>query len=49
YRSVKAFLPHLAMMFRGSGCSKHCTEILHFLNNLKHVWTPEFAYGLRTQ
>ncbi|KAJ7937723.1 hypothetical protein B0H13DRAFT_1698652 [Mycena leptocephala] len=42
---VEAMLPHLAMMFRGSGCNKYCTEILHFLHNLKHVWTPEFAYG----
>ncbi|KAJ7888769.1 hypothetical protein B0H13DRAFT_1465624, partial [Mycena leptocephala] len=40
---VEVLLRHLAMMFRGSGCNKYCTEILHFLHNLKHVWTPEFA------
>ncbi|KAJ7938932.1 hypothetical protein B0H13DRAFT_2301138 [Mycena leptocephala] len=44
---VEAMLPDLAMMFRGSGCNKYCTEILHFLHNLKHVWTPEFADIMR--
>ncbi|KAJ7449381.1 hypothetical protein B0H11DRAFT_1743682, partial [Mycena galericulata] len=39
----EVLLPHLAMMFRGSGCNKYCTKILHFLLNLKQVWTPEFA------
>ncbi|KAJ7704875.1 hypothetical protein B0H17DRAFT_835514, partial [Mycena rosella] len=39
---VEDILPQLAMMFRGSGCNKYCTEILHFLHNLKHVWTPDF-------
>jgi hypothetical protein len=34
----------LAMMFRGAGGNNYCTEILHFILNLKHVWTPEFAY-----
>ncbi|KAJ7703580.1 hypothetical protein B0H17DRAFT_1157099 [Mycena rosella] len=40
---VEVFLPHLAMMFRGAGCNKYCTEILHFILNLKYIWTPEFA------
>ncbi|KAJ7206287.1 hypothetical protein GGX14DRAFT_367375 [Mycena pura] len=44
---VEPLLPHLAMMFRGSGCNKYCTEILHFLQNLKHIWTPEFADIMR--
>ncbi|KAJ7025233.1 hypothetical protein C8F04DRAFT_1400755 [Mycena alexandri] len=44
---VEVFFPHLAMMFRGAGCNKYCTEILHFLVNLKHVWTPEFANIMR--
>ncbi|KAJ7254873.1 hypothetical protein C8J57DRAFT_1075995 [Mycena rebaudengoi] len=44
---VEVLLPHLAMMFRGSGCNKYCTEILHFIHNLKHVWTPEFANIMR--
>ncbi|KAJ7318582.1 hypothetical protein DFH08DRAFT_714617 [Mycena albidolilacea] len=42
---VEALLPHLAMMFRGAGCNKYCSEILRFIHNLKHVWTPKFAYG----
>ncbi|KAJ7735352.1 hypothetical protein B0H16DRAFT_1892288 [Mycena metata] len=46
---VEVLLPHLAMMFRGSGsgCNKYCTEILHFIHNIKHVWTPEFADIMR--
>ncbi|KAJ7705802.1 hypothetical protein B0H14DRAFT_3526240 [Mycena olivaceomarginata] len=35
------------MMFRGSGRNKYCTEILHFLQNLKNIWTPEFADIMR--
>ena len=42
---VEDFLPQLAMMFRGAGSNNYCAEILHFILNLKHVWTPEFAYG----
>ncbi|KAJ7776079.1 hypothetical protein B0H14DRAFT_2353720, partial [Mycena olivaceomarginata] len=41
---VEVFFPQLAMMFRGAGCNKYCTEILHFMLNLKHIWTPAFAY-----
>ena len=41
---VEDILPTLAKMFRGAGGNNYCTEILHFLHNLKHVWTPEFAY-----
>ncbi|KAJ6468884.1 hypothetical protein C8R45DRAFT_1105515 [Mycena sanguinolenta] len=44
---VEVLFPHLAMMFRGSGCNKYCTELLHFIHNLKHVWTPEFADIMR--
>ncbi|KAJ7827769.1 hypothetical protein B0H14DRAFT_2275183, partial [Mycena olivaceomarginata] len=40
---VEVLLPHLAMMFRSAGCNKYCMEILHFIHNLKHVWTPKFA------
>ncbi|KAJ7251794.1 hypothetical protein B0H12DRAFT_1202684 [Mycena haematopus] len=40
---VEVLYPHLAMMFRGSGCNKYSTELLHFIHNLKHVWTPQFA------
>lgn len=41
---IEDFLPQLAMMFRGAGSNNYCSEILHFLFNLKKVWTPEFAY-----
>jgi hypothetical protein len=40
---VEDFLPQLAMMFRGAGSNNYCVEILHFILNLKYVWTPEFA------
>ena len=40
---IEDMLPMLAMMFRGAGGNNYCTEILHFILNLKHVWTPDFA------
>lgn len=40
---IEDMLPFLAMMFQGAGGNNYCTEILHFILNLKHVWTPEFA------
>ncbi|KAI9442061.1 hypothetical protein BJY52DRAFT_1093669, partial [Lactarius psammicola] len=40
---IEDMLPVLAMMFQGAGGNNYCTEILHFILNLKHVWTPEFA------
>jgi hypothetical protein len=43
---VEDILGTLAMIFRGAGSNNYCSEILHFLFNLKKVWTPEFAYVL---
>ena len=40
---IEDILGSLCMMFRGAGSNNYCTEILHFLYNLKKVWTPEFA------
>jgi len=40
---VEDMLPMLAMIFRGAGGNNYCAEILHFILNLKHVWTPEFT------
>jgi hypothetical protein len=40
---VEDLLPTLARIFHGAGSNNYCTEILHFLVNLKHIWTPEFA------
>jgi hypothetical protein len=35
---VEDILPNLAMIFRGAGSKNYCTEILHFIHNLKYVW-----------
>jgi hypothetical protein len=40
---IEDILPDLACMFRGAGSNNYSTEILHFLFNIKEVWTPEFA------
>ena len=40
---VKDLLPILAKIFRGAGSNNYCTEILHFIMNLKYIWTPKFA------
>ena len=40
---VEDLLPTLVKIFRGAGSNNYCSEILHFLVNLKHIWTPEFA------
>ncbi|KAG2737658.1 hypothetical protein P692DRAFT_20788007 [Suillus brevipes Sb2] len=44
---VEDILGSLAMVFRGAGSNNYCAEILHFLFNLKKVWTPEFADIMR--
>ncbi|KAJ8461886.1 hypothetical protein ONZ45_g18133 [Pleurotus djamor] len=44
---IEDFLPQLAMMFRGAGSNNYCTEILHFIFNLKKVWPQEFANIMR--
>ncbi|KAF8132995.1 hypothetical protein EV363DRAFT_1583268 [Boletus edulis] len=31
----------------GAGSNNYCAEILHFIYNLKRVWTPEFANIMR--
>ena len=40
---VEDIIGNLAMIFRGAGSNNYCTEILHFIYNMKKVWTPEFA------
>jgi hypothetical protein len=40
---IEDILGSLAMMFRGAGSNNYCAEVLHFIHNLKKVWTPEFA------
>ena len=43
---IEDILGNLAMMFRGAGSNNYCAEILHFIHNLKKVWTPEFSWDL---
>ena len=40
---IKVLMGTLTMMFAGAGCKNYTTELLHFTQNLKHVWTPQFA------
>ncbi|KAF8551153.1 hypothetical protein OG21DRAFT_1513121 [Imleria badia] len=44
---VEDMLGYLVMVFRGLGSNNYCTEILHFIFNLKRIWTPEFADVMR--
>jgi len=41
---VEDLLPSLAKIFGGMGLNNYCTEILHFIANLKYIWTPKFVY-----
>ncbi|KAN0101266.1 hypothetical protein V8E55_001250, partial [Tylopilus felleus] len=38
---IEDILGNLAMIFHGASSNNYCSEILHFLYNLKKVWTPE--------
>ncbi|KAF8419230.1 hypothetical protein L210DRAFT_3426290 [Boletus edulis BED1] len=40
---IEDMLGYLTMIFRGAGSNNYCAEILHFIYNLKRIWTPEFA------
>ena len=40
---IEVLMGTLTMMFAGAGCKNYTTELLHFTQNLKHVWTPQFA------
>ena len=43
---VEDMISNLAMIFRGAGSNNYCTEILHFIHNLKKVWKGDgFEYG----
>lgn len=43
---VEILLTTLTAMFTGANCKNYSTELMHFIQNLKKVWTPEFAYVL---
>ena len=45
---VEILMGTITMMFAGAGCKNYTTELLHFIQNLKHVWMAEFAYVLST-
>jgi hypothetical protein len=40
---VEVLLGTLTMMFTGAGCKNYTSEFLHFIQNLKKVWTPALA------
>ncbi|KAJ7597962.1 hypothetical protein C8J56DRAFT_852255 [Mycena floridula] len=40
---VEDIFPDLARIFRGGGSHNYSNEILHYLYNVKKVWTPAFA------
>jgi hypothetical protein len=40
---VEILLGILTMMFTGAGCKNYTSEFLHFIQNLKKVWTPAIA------
>ena len=40
---VEILLGVLTMMFTGAGCKNYTSEFLHFVQNLKKVWTPAIA------
>ena len=40
---IEDMLGYLTMIFRGAGSNNYCAEILHFIYNLKWIWTPEFV------
>ncbi|KAL0062392.1 hypothetical protein AAF712_010738 [Marasmius tenuissimus] len=44
---VEDILPDVAAIFKAAGSNNYCMEIMHFLYNVKKVWTPEFANIMR--
>ncbi|KIM76758.1 hypothetical protein PILCRDRAFT_30660, partial [Piloderma croceum F 1598] len=42
YRWIEDILGNLAMMFHSAGSNNYCTELLHFIFNLKLVWGDNF-------
>jgi hypothetical protein len=40
-------LPDCACIFRAAGSNNYATEVLHWIFNVKEVWTPEFANIMR--
>jgi hypothetical protein len=40
---IEDILGQLIMIFRGAGSNNYCTELLHFLRNVKLVWGDDFG------
>ncbi|KAF7966984.1 hypothetical protein HWV62_36286 [Athelia sp. TMB] len=40
---IEDILGQLAMLYKGIGCKNYCTEMLHYIHNLKRVWGEGFG------
>ena len=40
---LEGLFGYLTIFFLGAGCKNYANEFLHFIQNLKKDWTPEFA------
>ncbi|KAF8119565.1 hypothetical protein EV363DRAFT_1196892, partial [Boletus edulis] len=40
---IKDILGILVMVFCGTGLNNYTSEILHWVYNIKNIWTPEFV------
>ena len=43
WRCIEDILGNIVMMLWCAGSNNYCIEILHFIHNLKKVWTPDSA------
>ncbi|KAJ7574170.1 hypothetical protein C8J56DRAFT_803389 [Mycena floridula] len=43
---VEDTYPDLACLFRGTGSFNYSNEVLHWIHNVKKVWTPRFRFVL---
>ena len=41
---IEDILGNLTMIFCGTGSNNYTSEILHWIYNIKNIWTPKFAY-----
>jgi len=40
---IEDILGRLAMIFRGAGSNNYSSEVLHWIYNIKNIWTPKFV------
>ncbi|KAJ7576551.1 hypothetical protein C8J56DRAFT_799843, partial [Mycena floridula] len=43
---VEDTYPDLACLLRGTGSFNYSNEVLHWIHNVKKVWTPRFRFVL---